>query len=644
MLRSIPSRPIGLCDTSLLTVLLMVIALVALASGAAEARTRVVCAAEPVYSGFSISCGGHLQPPCPSGGACDAGHSSYSGSPFPITINCPAPIADVVFNSGCYDQRPDCDDCSANGQVPCPVEAEPWCTQGCDAGLTPDPLTGICEFPSAPGDACGPAAPCSNGLVCDPLAGFVCVAEAGAGESCANPFVRCGSGLQCTLALECSHAPHALIGETCDVTAPCEEGAYCQAGVPQRCEPYRLPGEGCSAFNPCIDGAACLACTAGFCDHPLQCFWNDGQIVATQCNAIRSDTMQDAAIVTGEALTVSFGQSISGGYAFAQSTGQAYGPYGEYGCFLTQCEGVSLDTSAEVFAGLGWYVSYPAAVGIPYDGEDFEPGTGTMYFVEAQLPGSLANYASASVWPGHIDPQTILTGPVGEEHAFSVGVGASPFPFSLGTYDCITFATTTDWGLNGPPPDEPPPDEPPPDFDERAGNLVSNGDFDTDLTSWHCENGGECAWATDDPLASTLSGSGVTTNPPGNDQARIATTCLPVIGGEVYAIAAWVKTIGGAEGDFYAIYSGNASCAGNVVGQQTLLISPPDSAWRFVDTWVVAPVAAQSVSLKARALRDSSTGEAGTTRVDQVYLPEPSATLGLLVGSLSLLAPRRRPG
>lgn len=628
-------RRISRCESIRVGILF---ALALLASPVAEARTRNVCAAPPFYGGYTINCGGHLQAQCTSGSACDAGHSSYTGSPLPLHINCPSPIPDFEIALGCYDQRPDCGDCSGNGQIPCPPQAEPWCAQGCDSGLTPHPLTGLCAAPSQPGDACGPAAPCSNGLVCDPLSGFVCVAEAAAGESCANPFVRCASGLQCTLALECAHAPYALVGETCDVTAPCEEGAYCQAGIPQRCEGYRLPGEGCSAFNPCIEGATCLACSAGFCDHPLQCFWTeDGPISITQCNALRSDALQAYAIGTGEALTVSFGESVSAGYSTAISTGQAYGPSGEYGCYVTQCEGFSLDASVEVFGGLGRYVSYYAAVGIPYAGEIFEPGTGTMYFVEAQVAGSVVNYVSASVWPGQVDPQTVLIGPVGEEHAFSIGVGASPLPFSVGTYDCSTFGVQTlDYGPGGPPSDVPPPVEPPPDPDERPGNLVTNGDFDLDLASWFCENGGECAWATDDPSASTLSGSGTTSNPAGNGHARIASACLPVVGGEAYAVSAWLKTTGGGDGSFYAIYSGNASCFGDVVGQQTLLVSPPDGTWRSVDTWMTAPLGAQGLALKATASRDAGTGEAGVTRIDQVYLPEARLGIGLLVGTLGL--------
>lgn len=235
---------------AVVSVLLVALAFFALAESA-DARTRSFC------NGFvTRSCGGHLQPACTSGPACDAGHTSYSGSPFPIRIECPSIIKDVTISSGCYDSRPNCGDCSANGQIPCPAEAEPWCTAGCDAGLAPDPITGLCRVPRVAGDACGPAAPCAAGFTCDPLEGFRCVANAGPDQSCADPFVKCAAGLQCTLALRCSHEP-ARLGETCDVSAPCGPDLFCQAGIPQRCQPVRELGDACGPAAHCRDGLIC---------------------------------------------------------------------------------------------------------------------------------------------------------------------------------------------------------------------------------------------------------------------------------------------------------------------------------------------------------------------------------------------------
>lgn len=59
----------------------------------AEARIRTFC-------GFvSRDCGRHLQPRCTSGAPCDPGFHQYSGSPFPITIDCLFPLSDVTAPS-----------------------------------------------------------------------------------------------------------------------------------------------------------------------------------------------------------------------------------------------------------------------------------------------------------------------------------------------------------------------------------------------------------------------------------------------------------------------------------------------------------------------------------------------------------------
>ncbi len=69
----------------------------------AEARTPTFCGV------VQRSRGGHLQPACTSGAACDADHTSYSDRSFPITIDCPWPIEDVKVSSGGYDSCPSCD-------------------------------------------------------------------------------------------------------------------------------------------------------------------------------------------------------------------------------------------------------------------------------------------------------------------------------------------------------------------------------------------------------------------------------------------------------------------------------------------------------------------------------------------------------
>lgn len=397
-----------------------------------EGRTRTFCS--NIFYSETRACGGHLEPACTSGSACDAGINTYSGSPFPITINCPSPIADETISLGCYDNIPSCADCSGPGQVPCPVEAAAYCTVGCDEGLTSNPTTTLCEAPGTPGSPCGPGYPCGPGLSCDPTS-FQCVAPAQAGESCANPFVSCADGLQCTLALECAHEP-ARLGETCDVTAPCGEGLFCQPGVPQRCHALRKPGEGCSIVNPCIEGASCEACLVDGCNAPLQCFWdaNNGAISEQQCRTLYSPALHNGAKDIGGAMTYGGGNEAAAIVGESQEFGVAYGIYDdEYGCYTTLCGGINADISIEHFASVGLYLTF-----------DDVGGSSFANVQEAQLPGNLLNFSTAQIYardPGAIIPNPVL---IGTADAFSVGIGPNILPFSAGSLLCETVLDPLD--------------------------------------------------------------------------------------------------------------------------------------------------------------------------------------------------------
>jgi len=628
-----------------------------LAPAPAEARTRKFCAVSGIYGGKSVDCGGHLEPFCTSGASCDAGHNAYSDDPFPITIDCPTirecvplpfggeqcvtikDIPDESVSGGCYDRRPTCNDCGGEGQVPCPSEVEPVCAAGCDEGLASNPTTTLCEVPGSPGSPCGPGVPCSAGLTCDPFSGFVCVEKKGAGESCANPFEKCAEGLQCTLALQCSHEP-ARVGETCDATAPCGDGLYCQAGVPQRCREYRKPGQGCSVVNPCIDGASCEPCLTDKCHSPLQCFWNanNGAITEQQCRTLFSPGDSQLAQDEGLTLTYAAGDGISAGIAESQSFGFAYGADGRYGCFTTFCYGIDVDASVEAFIAVGFYDDYDD-VGSP-DG-----GLSYINVQEAQIPGSLLNFSAAQIYERFGDFPDFTTGDlVGGEDALSVGVGASPSPFAAGSFLCETVLDTVidPFGVGTEPP--PPPTRTP----SLSRSGLVNPDFDEDLDGWTCENGGVCSWDPDDPAASTVSGSGRITSPPPegpSNGGRLGSVCMSVEEGRPYLLSAWLKTTGALDGTAYAIWSSSESCYGGVVGRSSLATSPPDNTWRRFETQVEAPPGAVGVVVKATASRDELSGTPGTTLLDAVYVPEPGRGLPLLAAGLGLgavLLARRR--
>jgi len=567
---------------------LAVILLGALLAWPAEARTRTFCGV------VKRSCGGQLQPACTSGSPCDPGFETYSGKPFPITIDCPWPIADVKVSTGCYDTRPTCNDCSAAGQIPCPVESEPYCTAGCDSGLEPDPIFGLCEDPSTFKPP---------------------VAEAN--ESCAPVVLPCDTGLQCTLALVCSHEP-AHEGETCDATAPCDSGLFCAAGVPQVCKRKRTVGEGCSAFKPCADGLSCEACFTDKCSAPFQCFpnANQGLITEQQCRTLYSQGMSDAAADLGLATTYSAGDAAAAVVSESQSVGVAYGANGEYGCFSSLCAGVSTDASVSAFVSVGFYQDF----------QSLDPDTFSSV-EEASLPGNLLGFSTSQVFL--IDQNLVPYGPpIGTEDAMSIGAGVE-FPLTVGGFYCtgpldpVSIAP----GTNDPPPSPLP-----------ALEMIVNPDFDDDLEAWTCDNGGQCSWVWDAPDPADR-GAGRVTSPPvdaGTTVGRLDSSCVRVQEGVPYLGAAWARTTGARDGLLYVLWSSSDTCSGNVVASDAIDVSPADGAWRRLERVIEAPAGARTARLVAQAERDPETGSASQVTIDSAYVPEPGALAAGLAAAAAL--------
>lgn len=572
-------------------------ALAALAAAPAEARTRTFCGV------VTRSCGGHLQPVCTSGAACDPGHTSYSGSPFPITINCPWPIPDVKVSGGCYDERPDCGDCSAKGQIPCPVEAEPWCTAGCDPGLFEQ--FGLC----------------SDGSISFP--------DAGPNETCAPGIVGCESGLQCTAALLCSHEP-AREGETCDVSAPCAPGLYCQAGIPQVCKRKRTVGEGCSVFKPCAEGLSCEACFTESCNAPFQCFpnANEGAITEQQCRQLYSPVIADGITGGADALTWAGGNAVTAGASEAQAFGVAYGPNGEFGCYTSFCYGVTVDLSiTAAFTSIGAYTSFDAV-----GGESF------VNTQTAQTPFDFLSFSFSQVYERFGDGFPPVTGDlIGVEDALAVGAGANPSPFSAGSMYCETILdpVSLDPGQNATPPLVLPPLE-----------YIVNGDFESDLYGWTCTNGGRCGWSWDSPFSPASPGAGRVRSPSAGeleDLGGIDSSCVQVQEGVPYQPSVWIKTTGGVQGSASIRWSESEDCADFFMGQP-IGSSPPDGVWRKVSADLPAPEGARSAWLRAIAIRHWEDGEASTTYIDRAYIPEPGSAAAVAAAAAALggLAARRR--
>jgi hypothetical protein len=589
-----PLRP----SLRLLAALAFAFAALLASAAPAEARTRTFCGV------VKRACGGHLQPVCTSGAACDAGHTRYSGSPFPITIDCPWPISDVRVTGGCYDERPDCGDCSARGQIPCPQETAQWCTPGCDSGLFEQ--FGLC----------------SDGTISFP--------DAGPNESCAPLLgLDCEPGLQCTAALTCSHEP-AREGETCDVSAPCGPGLYCQAGIPQVCKRKRTVGEGCSAFKPCAEGLSCEACFTDKCQAPLQCFpnANEGAITEQQCRTLYSPVIADG--ITGGDFTLTWagGNGASAVVSESQAFGVAYGQNGEYGCFTSFCFGVNSDVEITgAFSSVGFSTDFDSV-----DGKSF------VVTEAAQTPFSLLSFSTSQSFDrlsedGVFPP--VLGALTGTEDALAVGGGLNPLPITAGTLYCDTVLdpVSVDPGQNETPPLLLPPLE-----------YVVNGDFETDLYGWTCTNGGSCGWSWDSPQGESNPGSGRVRSPlAGDTLGGMNSSCVKVQEGLPYEPSAWLRTTGSVQGSASIRWSEQEDCSDYFMGEP-IGSSPPDGVWRRVSAELTAPEGARSAWLRAIAIRDFDTGQLGTTWIDRAYIPEPgsAATGAAAAATLASLARRRR--
>ncbi len=288
-------------------------------------------------------------------------------------------------------------------------------------------------MPGTPGTPCGPGVGCSAGLTCDPFS-FRCTGDAKAGESCANPFISCADGLQCSLALECSHAPAAL-GETCDVTAPCGAGLYCQAGLPQRCRAYRKPGEGCSVFNPCASGASCEPCFTAGCNAPLQCFpdTSNGAISTQQCKAFYRPAAARDAGKLGATMTQAAGNGIAAVAGESQAFGVAYGQDGSYGCFTSFCYGAEADIGiVAAFYSFGIYEEYGNVAGKSFT---------TVESVETPIIKLSYNTSQVFERDGEF-PNFTVGDLIGTEISGSIGAGLNPWPINAGAYLCDTVLDT----------------------------------------------------------------------------------------------------------------------------------------------------------------------------------------------------------
>lgn len=174
-----------------------------------------------------------------------------------------------------------------------------------------------------------------------------------------------------------------------------------------------------------------------------------------------------------------------------------------------------------------------------------------------------------------------------------------------------------------------------------AQNLVSNGDFDTDVSGW--ANAFGTVWSTEDRDGDPQSGSAeipITSAPQVYSQMW---SCFPAQEAVAYSYGAsfFLPTGGtpGVQADVFVQWYGNPTCdfSGGTVGSSQTLASEADGIWVDLQGTDVSPAGTQSGLMRV-GYATPATGTSGSEviRYDQVFVPEPSSPLLLLSGVLLL--------
>ena len=160
-----------------------------------------------------------------------------------------------------------------------------------------------------------------------------------------------------------------------------------------------------------------------------------------------------------------------------------------------------------------------------------------------------------------------------------------------------------------------------------AQNLVTNGNFDSNTTSWTFAGIGSVGFSGLDVAGSGSSGSALLTNSGGIMSVYIA-QCVPIVGGNLYDIGAAVRIpSGGATGSAYVgyfFYNG-PSCSGANSGGFTPFISTLNTWTVTSSTNVLAPATAVSVEIALSVSKSGATGQI-QANFDRAFVGPPGTT------------------
>jgi hypothetical protein len=181
-----------------------------------------------------------------------------------------------------------------------------------------------------------------------------------------------------------------------------------------------------------------------------------------------------------------------------------------------------------------------------------------------------------------------------------------------------------------------------------AQNLLVNPDFDSDISGWTAD----VAWINpthdlEDMDEPSPSGSVLVENSRSTGGGNGLFQCVEVSGGTVYDFSIWTRIPTGqaipGEAELRLFWFANTTCdfSDFITDDFIPPISTPSAAWtEILALDLSAPIGAQSVRFDLGVSKNvPGIFEA---KFDAVFMPEPQAWIGLLVGFVALVALDRR--
>jgi hypothetical protein len=181
--------------------------------------------------------------------------------------------------------------------------------------------------------------------------------------------------------------------------------------------------------------------------------------------------------------------------------------------------------------------------------------------------------------------------------------------------------------------------------------LITNGDFDTDLSNWfHTPEtlGSSIAWDPMDVDGFATSGSArVGLDPAAAGNSFSMNQCVEVSEALLYEVGAWVflpSTAPLGETFVRVQWYDAPACDGNFLGSTDITTFEIVDVWLDVSDVDIAPLTgAQSARLFLTMIEDGSSSDHHVAYWDDVhFVPEPSGFLGAGVIFLTMVARRRR--